>query len=380
MRKILFIAAFFLLIFSATSVQAASGCCKIIKETAVYEITAFQEVYMTMQSEDCDKQKGPNTEVTFEEGKVASADSKSCEDATGTTGESQPSKPIAPQLQVSLPGFEKFSDVTCDNPEVICEIPWIAEYIKAFYNYGLAIIGILSVIVMMIGGIIRITAGGNNAQISHGNQYIKGSILGIIFAFCSYSILFLLNPNLTILKPINVSYFGKIDLPEGFSEVINGSESSNNDSPTPQGCPDASQIIPITTSSTGAASITAEEKVWLAGSVTEFKKVVKIAQEKYGIKIRIASALRSYEHQTRLWNAALKKYGSEKAARQWVAKPSCNSPHVRGVAVDAYPVPENNTNVTKLQNAFKEAGWIRYCKEYWHFQIPGAPPQVPCSP
>jgi hypothetical protein len=67
---------------------------------------------------------------------------------------------------------------------------------------------------MMIGGIIRITAGGNNAQISHGNQYIKGSILGIIFAFCSYSILFLLNPNLTILKPINVSYIAKNDLPD----------------------------------------------------------------------------------------------------------------------------------------------------------------------
>lgn len=222
MRKILFIAAFFLLIFSATSAQAASGCCKIIKETAVYEITAFQEVYMTIQSEDCDKQKGPNTEVTFEEGKVASADSKSCEDATGTTGESQPSKPITPQLQVSLPGFEKFSDVTCDNPEVICEIPWIAEYIKAFYNYGLAIIGVLSVIVMMIGGIIRITAGGNNAQISHGNQYIKGSILGIIFAFCSYSILFLLNPNLTILKPINVSYLNRIDPDIIMADIKNG--------------------------------------------------------------------------------------------------------------------------------------------------------------
>jgi hypothetical protein len=206
---------FLFLVFIFPSItQAASGCCKVMKETGAFEISASEVVYLTMESEDCEKQKGPNSEVTFEEGKQASEDKNSCEDVSGTTGETKPSKPIPPQLQVSIPGFGKFSDVTCDDPETPCAFPWIGEYIGAIYDYGIGIVGILSVIVMMIGGVIRLTAGGNHSQISQGNTYIKSSILGVVFTLCSYMILFIVNPNLTILKPINVSYITNIPLEE----------------------------------------------------------------------------------------------------------------------------------------------------------------------
>ncbi len=210
--KIYFIILSTIIFVFPSTTSAASGCCKVMKETGVYEISATETVYLTMDSVDCEKQKGPNSEVTFEEGKQASEDKNSCEDVSGTTEESKPSKPIPPQLQVSIPGFGKFSDVTCDDPTVLCEFPWIGEYIKAIYDYGLGVVGILSVIVMMIGGVIRLTAGGNHSQISQGNTYIKSSILGIIFTLCSYMILFIVNPNLTIFRPINVNYLQKIDL------------------------------------------------------------------------------------------------------------------------------------------------------------------------
>jgi len=121
-------------------------------------------------------------------------------------------KPSAPVLQVSIPGLGKFSDINCDNPEEPCTIPWLAEYIGALYKYSLVIIGLLAVIVMMIGGVRWLTAGGAREAISDGMNWIKGGLLGIIFALCSYLVLFIINPNLTLLQPLNINYIGKVDL------------------------------------------------------------------------------------------------------------------------------------------------------------------------
>src|SRR5688572_28884240 len=52
-----------------------------------------------------------------------------------------------------------------------------------------------------------------------------------------------------------------------------------------------------------------------------------------GGRIWIVSGYRSVEEQTSLWNNALAKYGSEDAARQWVAPPG-RSNHNHGIAAD----------------------------------------------
>lgn len=49
--------------------------------------------------------------------------------------------------------------------------------------------------------------------------------------------------------------------------------------------------------------------------------------------LRITSAFRSPERQTQLWQQALAKYGSEAAARKWVAPPG-RSLHNAGTAID----------------------------------------------
>jgi hypothetical protein len=52
-----------------------------------------------------------------------------------------------------------------------------------------------------------------------------------------------------------------------------------------------------------------------------------------GLNLRITSAYRSPEVQAQLWENALATYGSEEAARKWVAPPG-RSQHNRGTAVD----------------------------------------------
>lgn len=51
--------------------------------------------------------------------------------------------------------------------------------------------------------------------------------------------------------------------------------------------------------------------------------------------VTVVSAFRSLEHQKRLWDAAVKKYGSAAAARKWVAPPGRSN---HGPKVDGYGI------------------------------------------
>ena len=149
--------------------------------------------------------------ILFFSTKVSYADTNTTPANNQTT---QATSIIAPILSVYIPGFTKFSDVTCDSTSPNCSIPWIAEYIGAIFKYSMLIVGILAVIVMIIGGVIWLTAGGSQGRISEGKDFVKNGVLGAVIALCSYMAMFIINPNLTILPPINVGYINKIDVEE----------------------------------------------------------------------------------------------------------------------------------------------------------------------
>lgn len=70
----------------------------------------------------------------------------------------------------------------------------------------------------------------------------------------------------------------------------------------------------------------------LEGADPDFAaRVNKFISSRKGITL--TSGFRSVEHQQKLWNDALKKYGSAAAARRWVAPPG-NSNHNHGTAAD----------------------------------------------
>jgi LAS superfamily LD-carboxypeptidase LdcB len=72
-----------------------------------------------------------------------------------------------------------------------------------------------------------------------------------------------------------------------------------------------------------------------------------------GIPLQITSAYRSPEVQARLYEAAVQKYGSEAAARKWVAPPG-RSKHNSGTAVDFA------VNGSLLRDANSpEAQWVK---------------------
>lgn len=97
-------------------------------------------------------------------------------------------------LQVDIPGssFEKLQPYGSTKA--------IGEYVKAIYTYAIGIVGILAAVVLMFGGVLWITAGGNNERISSAKSWIAASLSGLVLALCSYMILYTINPQLVKFK------------------------------------------------------------------------------------------------------------------------------------------------------------------------------------
>jgi len=79
----------------------------------------------------------------------------------------------------------------------------IAQYVQTVYKYGMAIVGILAAIILMAGGILWLTSGGDSSKISQAKELISGSIIGTGILFGSWIILNTVNPDLLKLKNID---------------------------------------------------------------------------------------------------------------------------------------------------------------------------------
>lgn len=101
----------------------------------------------------------------------------------------------------------------------------------------------------------------------------------------------------------------------------------------------------------------------------------------------LTSGYRSSAHQRRLWNNALRRYGSPTAARRWVAPPG-SSAHQSGRALDFYLGSSNNSRNVKVlrrtpafrfvQANAEDFGFYPYCREPWHWEY--NPPATVSTP
>lgn len=80
----------------------------------------------------------------------------------------------------------------------------IAEYVKAIYKYLIGIVGIFAAIMLMVGGIVWLTSGGNPEKVKQSQEIIKGSLTGLFLALGSFFILGTINPALVDFRVINI--------------------------------------------------------------------------------------------------------------------------------------------------------------------------------
>lgn len=111
-------------------------------------------------------------------------------------------------FQIELPGIGKTLNI---NPALL------GIYLINLYKYLIGSIGILAALVLMWGGLMWLTAGGNNARVGEAKKWISAALTGLILALCSVVILFTINPalvtpaNLKIPAPVEIKTQEKTD-------------------------------------------------------------------------------------------------------------------------------------------------------------------------
>jgi hypothetical protein len=76
----------------------------------------------------------------------------------------------------------------------------IADYIKAIYTFAVGAVGIVAAVVLMIGGVTWITAGGNASSVGEAKSMIGAALTGMVLVLTSYLILGQVNPALINLQ------------------------------------------------------------------------------------------------------------------------------------------------------------------------------------
>ena len=93
--------------------------------------------------------------------------------------------------QVTVGEFQKGQTYDADRSTAL-----IGRYIQSIYKYSIGFVGILATVVLMIGGISFIVAGGNAERVGNAKAWMAASLSGLVLALASYLILNTINPNL----------------------------------------------------------------------------------------------------------------------------------------------------------------------------------------
>lgn len=106
-----------------------------------------------------------------------------------------------PDTKVGIPGLS-FSEIDVSNGQL--RVSTIGEYLGAIYRYGIAIVGLIAMIVLIISGIQWSTSLGNQTTIASAKKRIVTAVIGVALAVSSYTILYTINPELVLLRSLSL--------------------------------------------------------------------------------------------------------------------------------------------------------------------------------
>jgi N-acetyl-anhydromuramyl-L-alanine amidase AmpD len=114
-----------------------------------------------------------------------------------------------PQLRIGIPGLsftsaDKLVQVTGDDGATYMYFPFLGEYLAAMYKYAIAVMGIIAVIMIIVGGVVWITSGGIPERVNQAKTIIIRSVVGMILAVGSYTLLYTINPELVQFRNLKV--------------------------------------------------------------------------------------------------------------------------------------------------------------------------------
>lgn len=125
------------------------------------------------------------------------------------------SKPVT---KINIPGLT-YSEpkITVEDGVTYQHLPYLGDYISAVYKYLVLALSIVTVVVIIVSGLGWITSGGNSAQIEAAKERIGKAIIGLLITIGSYTILYVINPELVAFKSLKVQYVDTEPLNSGHS-------------------------------------------------------------------------------------------------------------------------------------------------------------------
>jgi len=205
-KKLIFLLGLFIAFFLFnTPVKAADYVCSWTQATTV-SVRSFQGT-----SDDQSVCPSPTTACSECTKDKPAGDYLCCKHAAAaaTTNSARFKLPDY-VFQIPIGALTKLNSVDCSSGT--CDVPFLAQYIAAIYNYGLTVAGVLGVLMLMAAGLLWIVSGGDSGKITTAKNLIFGSITGLLLLLGLNLFLTFVNPDLVNLKPISLPSIKRIDI------------------------------------------------------------------------------------------------------------------------------------------------------------------------
>lgn len=335
--------------------------------------------------------------------------------ASGTGTPSTPATPsatITPTLNVPIPGLT-FSKATATSTSV--KSSFLADYLTAVYQFLIYASITIAIVMVMVGG-LQYAVAASGGDVSKGKTRIMNALTGLVLLLGVYLILYTTNPQLTLLKSIELQNVQTVEVPEHEGDVITDEEiaSSGQSTSSVRVCStvDSCKLLcakgkgewpssnpktidpNLVSKAPNSPGFVNDGGSGSKGKVTKdvqdaLKKAGEIAQSMdSSYTIHLISAFRPLERQIEMVCDVLATGNEKKIAGigKAVAWPG-GSNHGSGVAIDIMlkkgnvALTDPSFSTTNQQNPkykdgaqllsqiMTQAGFVRYAKEIWHFEL-----------
>lgn len=115
-------------------------------------------------------------------------------------------QPTVPTLLINIPTFKGFSNagVSAADEEGYLYPPFIGQYFGAIYKWAILVGALIATIMIMFGGMMYLLSAGNPTKIEEAKSRITSALLGLFLLLGSYTLLYLINPDLVKFKSLKI--------------------------------------------------------------------------------------------------------------------------------------------------------------------------------
>ncbi len=183
----------------------------------------------TKQVLACNKEGGKWNDKA---GRCLKWDSYTCNAADGNWDKNQKkcfTKPGKICLQVAIPGMKSIVKTTYDaDKDQYCFTGHAGNYISALYVFAVYLAGLLSVVMLILGGLKWISSNGNAEGITAGKTRFISATMGLVLVLGAFLILKTFNDNLVQIDDPNMFAIEKIKPEFFYSDAFCTSNGSSN--------------------------------------------------------------------------------------------------------------------------------------------------------